>query len=160
MDNKKKAEILSTITKEQWEAIASLTQEQWEEVLNRSEVRRVKSQNFEDDKELKIKLSYIMRELGITANLIGYNYLMEAVICVYKDSSYMKVTKKLYPHIAKKFNTTVSRVERAIRHAIMKSFDNCDVDVINEYYTYSPNKGCATNSEAIASLADYIKLYE
>lgn len=161
MDNKRKAEVLSTITKEQWEAIASLTQEQWEEILNKSEGRIFKCDELDEYQQVKFKIMNIMKELGITANLKGYNYLVEAVICVYQDSSYMEfVTKRLYPDIAKKFNTTSSKVERAIRHVITRSFNNGDVDVINKYFSYSYIKGSATNSEAIATLVEYIKIHQ
>ena len=156
MDNKEKARILSTITKEQWEAIASLTQEQWEEVLNKSEGRILESEKFDEDKELKIKVMNIMKELGITANLKGYEYLIEAIICVYKDSSYKEITKKLYPHIANKFNTTFKNVERSIRHAINKVFDENDADIIDKYFS----KEKCTNAEAIADLVNFVKFYQ
>ena len=157
MDNREQARILSTITNEQWKAIASLTQEQWEEVLNKSEGRISKYEESDKDEKAKLETMRIMKELGITANLNGYNYLLEAVIRVYRDPSYMQaVTKRLYPDIAKKFSTTSSSVERSIRYVINKTVDESEADVINMYFA----KGNYESSAVIAELVSCIKLYQ
>lgn len=103
----------------------------------------------------------ILHEIGVPANLIGYRYLRYAIILVVNDASYADmITKALYPTIAKKFDTTPSRVERALRHAIEVAWDRGDADVVNGYFgnTVSGMKGKPTNSEFIALIADNIRL--
>ena len=157
MDNKEKARILSTITNEQWQAIASLDQGEWEAILDQSEGRSLASENYDTDKDIERKVNNIMKELGITGNINGYDYLIEAVIRVYKDPSYMKaITKRLYPDIAKKFDSTSSNVERNIRFAVTKAFKNSNNGAINKYFS----KGKYTNSTAIADLVNFVRIYQ
>ena len=91
----------------------------------------------------------------------GYQYLRTAILLTVKDSDIINsVTKVLYPSVAKKYQTTTSRVERAIRHAIEVAWDRGDVDTLNSYfgYTIQNNRGKPTNSEFIAMIADNLRL--
>ena len=103
-----------------------------------------------------------LKEIGIPLNLKGHTFLVSAIEMVIEDKSIMYnrlVTKELYPSIAKKYNTTPSRVERAIRHAVYVSFDRGNIALLKKLFSYTIdyNKGIATNSEFIATLADYFK---
>ena len=95
------------------------------------------------------------------AHIKGYQYLREAIRLTVEDMEVINaVTKVLYPAVAKKFNTTASRVERAIRHAIEVAWDRGDLETLQKYfgYTVSNAKGKPTNSEFIAMIADRISL--
>ena len=112
-------------------------------------------QNLEND------VTQMLHEIGIPAHIKGYQYLRDAIIISVGDQEMLtSVTKILYPTIAKKHDTTPSRVERAIRHAIEVAWDRGDIDVLNTYfgYTVSTGKGKPTNSEFIALIADKIRL--
>lgn len=103
----------------------------------------------------------LLMELGTPDHLIGHPYLVQAVLWAYEDRSYLdSLTNGLYPALAKKFDTTASRAERAIRHAIEVSWTRCDYDVLNKYFgnTVSPEKGKPTNGEFIARVANVLKL--
>lgn len=113
------------------------------------------------DDELEFLISDIMRQIGVPAHIKGYQYLRYSILlCVSDPEMISSVTKILYPTVAKKFNTTSSRVERAIRHAIEVAWDRGDVDVLSSYfgYTIQSNRGKPTNSEFIAMISDKIKL--
>ena len=91
----------------------------------------------------------------------GYQYLRTAILLTIRDSEMItSVTKVLYPSVAKKYKTTTSRVERAIRHAIEVAWDRGDVDTLNSYfgYTIQNSRGKPTNSEFIAMIADNLRL--
>lgn len=110
---------------------------------------------------LEEKITKMIQEIGVPAHIKGYRYIRTGIFfCVKNDSVLSSVTKILYPKIAKTYNSTPSRVERAIRHAIEVAWDRGDVDVLNSYfgYTIKGSKGKPTNSEFIAMLADKIKL--
>lgn len=112
-------------------------------------------QNLEND------VTHMLHEIGIPAHIKGYQYLRDAIaISVKEDDSLVSVTKILYPTIAKQHNTTSSRVERAIRHAIEVAWERGRLDTIYELfgYTVSTGKGKPTNSEFIALVADKIRL--
>jgi two-component system response regulator (stage 0 sporulation protein A) len=97
----------------------------------------------------------------VPAHIKGYLYLREAILMVVGDMEMLgAVTKELYPSIAKKFNTTPSRVERAIRHAIEVAWSRGKIDTINSLfgYTVHNDKGKPTNSEFIAMVADKLRL--
>ena len=99
--------------------------------------------------------------IGIPAHIKGYQYLRTAILMTVRDSAIIdSVTKVLYPRVAKKYATTTSRVERAIRHAIDVAWDRGDVDTLNSYfgYTIQNNRGKPTNSEFIAMIADNLRL--
>jgi len=110
---------------------------------------------------LESTVTEIIHEIGIPAHIKGYQYLREAIILTINDMDIINaVTKVLYPEVAKKFGTTPSRVERAIRHAIEVAWDRGDVEVLQKFfgYTVSNVKGKPTNSEFIAMIADRLYL--
>ncbi len=103
----------------------------------------------------------IIHEIGVPAHIKGYQYLREAIIIAVKDMDVINaITKVLYPQVAKAFQTTPSRVERAIRHAIEVAWDRGDLDTLQRFfgYTVSNTKGKPTNSEFIALIADKLQL--
>lgn len=111
---------------------------------------------------LEVAVTNIIHEVGIPAHIKGYHYVREAIVMAVNDlDSINAITKILYPSIAKKFSTTPSRVERAIRHAIETAWSRGDVDVLNKLfgYTVSNDKGKPTNSEFIAMIADRLHLH-
>jgi two-component system response regulator (stage 0 sporulation protein A) len=110
---------------------------------------------------LEIIVTDIIHQIGVPAHIKGYHYLREAIICSVNDKEMLEsVTKLLYPAVAKKFATTPSRVERAIRHAIEIAWDRGDIDTLNSFFGYTINtgKGKPTNSEFIALITDKICL--
>ena len=114
------------------------------------------------NERLEVAVTNIIHEVGIPAHIKGYHYVREAIIMAVNDlDSINAITKILYPSIAKKFSTTPSRVERAIRHAIETAWSRGDVDVLNKLfgYTVSNDKGKPTNSEFIAMIADRLHLH-
>jgi two-component system response regulator (stage 0 sporulation protein A) len=111
--------------------------------------------------DLETEITSIIHEIGVPAHIKGYMYLREAITMVVNDMELLSaVTKELYPSIAKKYNTTASRVERAIRHAIEVAWGRGQVDAINKLfgYTIHTEKGKPTNSEFIAIIADKLRL--
>ncbi len=118
-----------------------------------------RNKNTEDN--LEALVTNIIHELGVPAHIKGYQYLREAIIMVINDIDVInQITKQLYPDIAKKFKTTPSRVERAIRHAIEVSWIRGEQASIENIfgYTISAAKGKPTNSEFIAMIADKLRL--
>lgn len=110
---------------------------------------------------LEMVVTDIIHQIGVPAHIKGYHYLREAIIMSVNDPEIINsVTKQLYPSVAKRFSTTSSRVERAIRHAIEVAWDRGDVDVLNSYfgYTIHNTKGKPTNSEFIAMISDKLRL--
>src|SRR5699024_837168 len=115
----------------------------------------------EKKRDLEASITNIIHEIGGTAHIKGYMYLREAITMVYNDIELLgSITKVLYPDIAKKFTTTSSRVERAIRHAIEVAWSRVNVDSISALfgYTVSISKAKPTNSEFIAMVADRLRL--
>ena len=111
--------------------------------------------------DLESQVTKIIHQIGVPAHIKGYQYLRTAIILTVNDSDIINsVTKILYPTVAKKYQTTTSRVERAIRHAIEVAWDRGDVEVLNSYfgYTIQNNRGKPTNSEFIAMIADNLRL--
>ncbi len=110
---------------------------------------------------LEANVTAIIHEIGVPAHIKGYQYLREAIIMTVEDMEVINaVTKILYPEVARKFGTTASRVERAIRHAIEVAWDRGDLDTLQKYFgfTVSNSKGKPTNSEFIAMIADRLQL--
>ena len=110
---------------------------------------------------LEADITNIIHEIGVPAHIKGYLYLREAITMVVNNVELLSaVTKELYPSIAKRFNTTPSRVERAIRHAIEVAWSRGKVDTINNLfgYTVHNDKGKPTNSEFIAMVADKLRI--
>ncbi|MGD8191529.1 sporulation transcription factor Spo0A [Brevibacillus ginsengisoli] len=112
-------------------------------------------------RNLDASITNIIHEIGVPAHIKGYLYLREAITMVYNDVELLgSITKVLYPDIAKKFNTTASRVERAIRHAIEVAWSRGNLDSISSLfgYTISNSKAKPTNSEFIAMVADKLRI--
>ena len=115
----------------------------------------------DDTATLEAQVTAIIHEIGVPAHIKGYQYLREAIIIAVNDMDVINaVTKVLYPEVAKRFGTTASRVERAIRHAIEVAWDRGDLETLQKYfgYTVSNAKGKPTNSEFIAMIADRLQL--
>lgn len=119
-------------------------------------------QNKEDKTEdMEIVVTEVIHELGVPAHIKGYHYLREAILSSLENKELLEsVTKMLYPTVAKKFDTTSSRVERAIRHAIEIAWDRGNLDTLNAFFGYTVNtcKGKPTNSEFIALITDKLRL--
>ena len=114
---------------------------------------------YQDDMETQV--TKVIHQIGVPAHIKGYQYLRTAILMTISDNEIINsVTKILYPSVAKKYFTTTSRVERAIRHAIEVAWDRGDVDTLNSYfgYTIHNNRGKPTNSEFIAMIADNMRL--
>ncbi|MGL4790044.1 MAG: sporulation transcription factor Spo0A, partial [Anaerotignaceae bacterium] len=110
---------------------------------------------------LETKVTNILHEIGVPAHIRGYHYMREAIIMSVNDMDVLNyITKELYPSIAKKCNTTPSRVERAIRHAIEVAWNRGKIEAIDTLFGYTINnhKGKPTNSEFIALIADRLRL--
>ena len=111
--------------------------------------------------DMKSRVTAVIHEIGVPAHIKGYQYLREAILIAVDDMDVINaVTKVLYPEVAKRFGTTPSRVERAIRHAIEVAWDRGDLETLQKYfgYTVSNAKGKPTNSEFIAMIADRLVL--
>lgn len=107
------------------------------------------------------QVTAVIHEVGVPAHIKGYQYVREAIVITVQDMEVINaVTKVLYPEVARRFNTTPSRVERAVRHAIEVAWDRGDLETLQRYfgYTVSNAKGKPTNSEFIAMIADKIRL--
>ena len=127
----------------------------------RNEISPVVKNNVLTDSELELMITEIIHQIGVPAHIKGYHYLREAIMLSVKNNDIINsVTKLLYPTVAKKYNTTSSRVERAIRHAIEVAWDRGDIDVLNSYfgYTVQNERGKPTNSEFIAMISDKLRL--
>ena len=119
------------------------------------------SESSDNTPDIEAQVTRIIHQIGVPAHIKGYQYLRTAILLTVKDSDIINsVTKVLYPSVAKKYQTTTSRVERAIRHAIEVAWDRGDVDTLNSYfgYTIQNNRGKPTNSEFIAMIADNLRL--
>ncbi|MFP3154557.1 sporulation transcription factor Spo0A [Lachnospiraceae bacterium ZAX-1] len=129
-----------------------------------NEVRKINAYERDHDykeRNLESDVTDIIHEIGVPAHIKGYQYLREAIIMSVMDMEMLNsITKILYPSIAKKYQTTPSRVERAIRHAIEVAWSRGKMDTIDALfgYTISNGKGKPTNSEFIALIADKIRL--
>ena len=116
---------------------------------------------MKSDSNLEALVTNVIHEVGVPAHIKGYQYLREAIMMVVGDIDVInQITKTLYPRIAQKFETTPSRVERAIRHAIEVAWGRGQADVVENIfgYTISASKGKPTNSEFIAMIADKLRL--
>ena len=113
------------------------------------------------DSNLEVTVTDIIHQIGVPAHIKGYHYLRYAIMTAVENPDIINaVTKQLYPSVAKRFDTTSSRVERAIRHAIEVAWDRGDVEVLNSYfgYTIHNSRGKPTNSEFIAMISDKLRL--
>ena len=128
-------------------------------------IRKLKSQGKKplpsDMPDMEAQVTKIIHQIGVPAHIKGYQYLRTAILMTIRDSEMINsVTKSLYPSVAKKYKTTTSRVERAIRHAIEVAWDRGDVDTLNSYfgYTIQNSRGKPTNSEFIAMISDNFRV--
>lgn len=115
----------------------------------------------DEKRDLEVEVTNIMHEIGVPAHIKGYQYLRDAIMMVVNNLDVINsITKQLYPVIAKDYNTTPSRVERAIRHAIEVAWNRGRVEAINSIFGYTINvgKGKPTNSEFIAMIADKLRI--
>ena len=123
--------------------------------IDNNKVERVNYNN------IKLRLTKLLHELGVPSHIKGYEYIREGIIELYNDPSIIGgITKELYPEIANKYDTSVSRVERAIRHAIEVSWNRGNIDLMEEIFGHSVDidRAKPTNSEFIVTLADKLKL--
>jgi len=112
-------------------------------------------------RSLDLEVTNIIHQMGVPAHIKGYQYLRDAILMVINEVNLLgAVTKELYPMIAEKYQTTPSRVERAIRHAIELAWDRGNVDMMNKFFGYTINiqRGKPTNSEFIAMVADKLRI--
>jgi len=145
------------------------------ELVDKTEVGRQTVVNYPDNKSnyvdinsqatkeeiLEIRVTNIIHEVGVPAHIKGYQYLRDGIIMVVNNIEVInQITKQLYPDLAKKYKTTPSRVERAIRHAIEVAWNRGQIDTVESIfgYTVNSNKGKPTNSEFIAMIADKLRL--
>ena len=131
------------------------------EEIRGGESLRYPPQRRVDKTSIESMVTNIIHEIGVPAHIKGYQYLREAIIIAVNDMDVINaITKVLYPQVAKTFQTTPSRVERAIRHAIEVAWDRGDLDTLQRFfgYTVSNTKGKPTNSEFIALIADKLQL--
>ena len=127
----------------------------------RQQYIELSANSSKNEENLEALVTNIIHEVGVPAHIKGYMYLREAITMVVNDMELLSaVTKELYPSIAKKYNTTASRVERAIRHAIEVAWGRGQVEAINKLFGYTVHneKGKPTNSEFIAIIADKLRL--
>lgn len=130
-------------------------------VIKKQDIRVTSGNATLKPASLDQEITSLLHEIGVPAHIKGYLYLREAITMVYNDIDVLgSVTKVMYPIIAKKFKTTSSRVERAIRHSIEVAWSRGNADTIASIFSYtvSYNKAKPTNSEFIAMIADKLRL--
>ena len=138
----------------------SLRQKKVDEEAEKCETPVLSTTGYVEN-SLEADITNIIREIGIPAHIKGYQYIREAIMMTVNDINLLNyITKLLYPTIAKKYKTTSSSVERAIRHAIEVAWNRGRIDVLEDLfgYTVSAGKGKPTNSEFIALIADKLRL--
>ena len=114
-----------------------------------------------DENFLRKEITKLMHTLGMPAHVLGYEYAREAILIALGNKDILReMTKGLYPAVSQRFNTTPSRVERAIRHAVELAWDRGDVDTLHKFFgfTVSAKKGKPTNSEFLSALVDHLRL--
>ena len=124
-------------------------------------VKETQGSIVDKNKELQTNITSLLHSLGVPSHIKGYEYIREGIGLMYNNPKMLgAITKEMYPEIAVKFNTTSSRVERAIRHAIEVSWSRGDYDLMEEVFGHSVDYDRAkpTNSEFIATLADKLRL--
>ncbi len=131
-------------------------------ILDLSKKKEQNSKNLDLYRDnLQISITKILHELGIPSHIKGYQYIREAISVIYEKPELIGgITKELYPELANTFDTTVSRVERAIRHAIEVSWNRGNWDLMEEIFGHSVDidKAKPTNSEFIVTIADKLRL--
>ena len=134
-----------------------------ESLLERMRQAVTVQESVEEDslQSLEREVTSVIHEVGVPAHIKGYQYVREAILIAVQDMDVINaVTKVLYPEVARRYATTPSRVERAVRHAIEVAWDRGDLETLQRYFGYTVNstKGKPTNSEFIAMIADRIRL--
>lgn len=122
---------------------------------------RGESLDFERTYNLERRITEVLKDLGVPTHLKGYDYLRSAIAMCVEDKYILdKITVHLYPELAKKYDTTASRIERAIRHAVEVAWSRGDLYVLNQYFgnTISLSKGKATNSEFLSCVAIQLRM--
>lgn len=130
-------------------------------VLEATNQLQIKKGITAKEKDLKISVTKLLHELGVPSHIKGYQYIREGILLLYNNPEIVGgITKELYPEIANKYDTSVSRVERAIRHAIEVSWNRGNLDLMEEIFGHSVDydKAKPTNSEFIVTVADKLKL--
>ena len=131
-------------------------------ILEASNVREKENKNINIyHNNLQISVTKILHELGVPSHIKGYQYIREGILLIYNNPEIIGgITKELYPEIANKYDTTVSRVERAIRHALEVSWNRGDWELMEEIFGHSVDidKAKPTNSEFIVTVADKLRL--
>ena len=105
------------------------------------------------------RVSTFLRQFGMPCSMLGFVYAKEAIMLIATSEEYRTITKTLYPAVAIKYNTTCSRVERAMRHSIAKAFSNAKVKAIEEAFGngYSHERGVPTNKEFLYGAVEYLR---
>lgn len=141
---------------------SDILEEKIVELMNSHDaLMNVNTSSVDPETQLEIMVTNTIHEIGVPAHIKGYQYIRDAIIMTINDMDTINaVTKVMYPAIAKKYNTTSSRVERAIRHAIEVAWDRGDIEVLQNFfgYTVSNVKGKPTNSEFISMISDKLRL--
>ena len=130
-------------------------------ILEATNQVEVKNHISAKEQDLKISVTKLLHELGVPSHIKGYQYIREGILLLYNNPEIIGgITKELYPEIASKYDTSVSRVERAIRHAIEVSWNRGNLDLMEEIFGHSVDydKAKPTNSEFIVTVADKLKL--
>lgn len=126
------------------------------------EIMNVKEVKYSDkENELRIKISDMLHKLGMPSHIRGYQYIRDGIMIMYKEPDMLKgITKEIYPELANKYDTTSSRVERAIRHAIEVSWARGDYQLMEKYFGNSVDydRSKPTNAEFIITLTDRLRL--
>lgn len=129
-------------------------------ILNTFKSKEEKSIDFYNS-NLQVSISKLLHDLGIPSHIKGYQFIRDAVFMVFETPEIIGgITKELYPELARKYETTVSRVERAIRHAVEISWNRGDIDLMDKIFGHSVDidKSKPTNSEFIVTIADKLRL--
>ena len=129
--------------------------------LAETQIDTFEEKNGVSTPDIETQVTKIIHQIGVPAHIKGYQYLRTAIMMTVLDNDIINsVTKVLYPSVAKQYDTTTSRVERAIRHAIEVAWDRGDLDTLNSFfgYTVQNSRGKPTNSEFIAMIADNLRL--
>lgn len=160
-DNEKMFRIINDLITKDKEFQIMITVPSKEQMRQKATAALQKEPENSTPHDLEQDVTDMIHEIGVPAHIKGYQYLREAIMMSVEDVEMLgSITKILYPSIAKKFQTTSSRVERAIRHAIEVAWSRGKMETLDELfgYTISIGKGKPTNSEFIALIADKIRL--
>ena len=124
------------------------------------DIFNTRASNTRYSENIDLEISQILHNLGIPSHIRGYKYIREGILIIYNNESVSLITKEIYPQIASKYETTPSRVERAIRHAIEVSWIRGDLALMEDLFGFSVScdKAKPTNSEFLSTIADRIKM--